>query len=159
MSRADAKPDGDAGGATVNAQRLDKWLWFARLAKTRTQAATLVTGGRIRVNRERVDKPGAIIKVGDVVTATVRRNVRVLKVAGFLERRGPVAEAMLIFEELTPAADRTKAHGQGLPGSPSSPDRSTGFERADSHAERLPGSGRPTKRDRREIDRLKDHSS
>lgn len=160
MSRADAKPDGDAGGASVTAQRLDKWLWFARLAKTRTQAAALVTGGRIRVNRERVDKPGTTIKAGDVVTATVHRNVRVLKVAGFLERRGPVAEASLIFEELTPAADRTKAHGHGSPGSPSAaPDRSSGFERAGNHAERLPGSGRPTKRDRREIDRLKDHSS
>ena len=147
----------------ITSQRLDKWLWFARLAKTRTQAASLVVAGRIRVNRERVDKPGTSVKAGDVVTATVHRTVRVLKVVGFIERRGPAGDAGLIFEELTPDADRTKAHAHGSTGS--APDRRSDaagagdLTRTGAHAERLPGTGRPTKRDRREIDRLKDQSS
>lgn len=157
MGRGSARPAVEAAGAQVVAQRLDKWLWFARLAKTRTQAAALVIDGRIRVNRERQDKPGTLIKVGDVVTATVHRTVRVLKVAGFIERRGPAAEASLIFEELTPLADRTKAHGDGSNGSPV--DRPAAASHAASHAGRRPGAGRPTKRDRREIDRLKDQST
>lgn len=163
MSRAGLKPGAAASNEPVTSQRLDKWLWFARLAKTRTQAASLVSEGRIRVNRERVDKPGMAVKAGDVVTATVHRTVRVLKVVGFIERRGPAADAVLIFEELTPAADRTKAHGSGSPGAtpgqPSDAARVGDMSRAGAHAERSPGSGRPTKRDRREIDRLKDHSS
>lgn len=157
MSRVGVKSGVAALTEPVTSQRLDKWLWFARLAKTRTQAAALVSEGRIRVNRERVDKPGSTVKTGDVVTATVHRTVRVLKVVGFIERRGPAADAALIFEELTPAADRTKGLAGGSPGA--SEGESTDTMRAAPHAERLPGSGRPTKRDRREIDRLKDHSS
>ncbi len=157
MSRAGVKSGASAPTEPVASQRLDKWLWFARLAKTRTQAASLVSDGRIRVNRERVDKPGVSVKAGDVVTATVHRTVRVLKVIGFIERRGPAAEAVLIFEELTPAADRTKAHAHGSSGA--LPNGPTDVTRAGPHAERSPGSGRPTKRDRREIDRLKDNSS
>lgn len=163
MSRAGSKAGDAAPRDGITSQRLDKWLWFARLAKTRTQAASLVSDGRIRVNRERVDKPGMTVKAGDVVTASVHRNIRVLKVVGFVERRGPAAEASLIFEELTPDAVRTKAHGTGSTGS--TPDKPSGATRvgdlmqAGAHAERLPGAGRPTKRDRREIDRLKDHSS
>jgi ribosome-associated heat shock protein Hsp15 len=153
MSRGGKAKDDDGDEAGASAQRLDKWLWFARLAKTRTQAAALVTEGRVRVNRERVDKPAMTLKAGDVVTATVHRSVRVLKVTGFIGRRGPAAEASQIYEELTPASDRTKAHAAIAPGSVSQPPVGA------AHAVRRPGSGRPTKRERRDLDRLKDPSS
>lgn len=151
MSRAGRDGERD-GEEQVAAQRLDKWLWFARLAKTRTQAAALVADGHVRINRERVSKPGATVKVGDVVTATVHRTVRVLKVAAFIVRRGPAAEAMLTYEELTPAADRPKALARDAAGPPTA----QATERA--HAGRQPGAGRPTKRDRRRIDRLREPS-
>lgn len=148
----DRRPEGSQGEPAVAAQRLDKWLWFARLAKTRTQAAALVTGGRIRVNRERVDKPGTTVKAGDVVTATLNRQVRVVRIAGFIDRRGPAGEAADLYEELTPAAEGTKSHARASPGS-----AAAGAE-APRHAERRPGAGRPTKRERRDLDRLKDPS-
>ena len=148
-SGAGANP---ASAEEITSQRLDKWLWFARLAKTRTQAAALVAGGRIRINRERVDKPGFVVKAGDVVTATVHRAVCVLRITGFIARRGPAAEACALYEELTPAADRTKSLVHGAP--VDADERPAGPQ----HAGRRPGAGRPTKRERRDIDRLKDPS-
>ena len=78
MSRAG---DADAPSAS-NTQRIDKWLWFARLIKTRTLASELVTAGKVRLNRIRVEKPGHIVRVGDVVTVSLNRRVRVFKVQG-----------------------------------------------------------------------------
>lgn len=155
MSRADGHVrDGDeAGPGPVASQRLDKWLWFARLAKTRSQAAALVADGKIRLNRVRIDKPAATVKAGDVVTATVHRTVRVLKVVGFLTRRGPATDAARTFEELTPPAERTKAQ------SPYANSSATSRPPESVHAERPAGSGRPTKRERRQIDRFRDPSA
>lgn len=151
--RQASRPRGGAAAAAgVAEQRLDKWLWFARVARTRTQAAALVADGRVRVNRNRVDKPSTVVKAGDVLTATVSRNVRVLKVTGFLLRRGPAAEAVSIYEELTPVADQTKSLAGDTVDAPSA----CLLEAA--HAGRQRGAGRPTKRDRRAIDRLKDPS-
>jgi len=87
--------------ATRGAQRLDKWLWFARLVKSRTLAAALVSDGKIRVNKTRVEKPSHGIHKGDVITATVHQRVRVLKVLELGERRGPAAAARLLYEDLT----------------------------------------------------------
>jgi len=119
-------------------QRLDKWLWYARLIKSRTLAARLVEDGKIRVNRERVDKPAHQVKPGDVLTASVHERVRILKVLAPGVRRGPAAEAACLYEDLTPppAVDAIKPSDQRM-------------------ARREPGSGRPTKRERRQTDRLK----
>lgn len=132
-----ASEDNDKSG--VSSQRLDKWLWFARVIKTRTQAAALVTDGKVRINRQRTDKPSLSLKPGDVVTVTVRGHIRVLKVLGAGERRGPPAEARQLFEELT---------------EPSPPKARGTDATAPSPVERASGAGRPTKRDRRLIDRL-----
>jgi ribosome-associated heat shock protein Hsp15 len=91
-----------AGGCEV--QRLDKWLWFVRLVRSRTSAAALVGDGKVRVNRERASKPSQTLRVGDVVTVAVRAQVRVLRVLAVGARRGPPAEARRLYEELTPAA-------------------------------------------------------
>lgn len=133
---------GDDASATADrtGQRIDKWLWFARVVKTRTLATRLVSDGKIRLNRARIDKPSHVVKPGDVVTANLGRHVRVLKVLGPGLRRGPASEAVTLYEELTVATD-----------APMSAARTAS---ADAGA-RPPGSGRPTKRDRREIARLK----
>jgi ribosome-associated heat shock protein Hsp15 len=84
-------------------QRIDKWLCFARVVKTRTLAAQLVTDGFVRVNGARAASAARPVAVGDVLTVALERHVRVLRVLGTGERRGPFKEARLLFEELTPA--------------------------------------------------------
>ena len=81
-------------------QRLDKWLWYARLAKSRTFAAKLIEGGCIRVNRQRVVKASAVVKCGDVLTATIHGRVRVIEIRGLSGRRGPASEAQTLYTEL-----------------------------------------------------------
>jgi ribosome-associated heat shock protein Hsp15 len=120
-------------------QRLDKWLWCARLAKTRTQAAALVSGGKIRINRVKTEKPAHAVKVGDVITASLGPKVRVLAVKAIGDRRGSAEIARLLFDDLTP-----------VPAPSENAQPSTG-----SSGHRDSGTGRPTKRDRRLIDRLK----
>ena len=86
-------------------QRLDKWLWHARIIKTRSLAAQFVEQGKFRINREKVLKPAFTVKTGDVITAAIFGRVRVLRVAGFSEGRGPSAEAQALYVDITPPAD------------------------------------------------------
>src|SRR6185436_19231321 len=78
-------------------QRLDRWLWFARLMKSRTLAAELVGSGKVRVNHVRVVKPSHLLREGDVLTIALRGDVRVVEVLGLGERRGPPEEARLLY--------------------------------------------------------------
>ena len=80
-------------------QRLDKWLWFARVVKTRALAAQLVGSGKVRVNRARVLKPSHLVRQGDVLTVALRGQVRILEVLSFAERRGPPQAARLLYRE------------------------------------------------------------
>ena len=82
-------------------QRLDKWLWFARVIKSRTGAAKLVEEGHVRINAVRADNPAKAIRPGDVLTVALDRQVRVLKVVAPGERRGPYEEARLLYEDLS----------------------------------------------------------
>jgi ribosome-associated heat shock protein Hsp15 len=120
----------------LDRQRIDKWLWHARVVRTRSAAATLVTSGLVRVNGQRVTASSHLVRVEDILTIALDRQIRVLKVIGFAERRGDAAAARAISTDLTP-----------LP-SPSNESPKV--------AAREPGSGRPTKRDRRVIDRWLD---
>lgn len=83
-------------------QRLDKWLWFTRVVKTRSLAARLVTDGHVRVNSVRVETASKAVKTGDVVTVALERHVRVLRVLAGGERRGPAPEAQRLYEDLAP---------------------------------------------------------
>ena len=145
MSPRVEKPAEEAG-----TQRIDKWLWFARIAKTRTLAAGLVVAGKVRLNRARIEKPSHAVRAADTLTVTVNRRVRILKVLALAERRGPPAAATALYEELTPAVDPLKPLGQ------SPLQRRDWHEDAMSPGQRPAGSGRPTKKERREIDRLGD---
>ena len=115
--------------------RIDKWLWFARVVKTRSAAAALCEDGSVRLNGTRVDQAHKAIRIGDVVTVALAGRIKVLKVLALAERRGPYAEAQHIYEDLSPEPPR--------------------FDPPPPVAERDPGSGRPTKADRRDLDRLR----
>jgi ribosome-associated heat shock protein Hsp15 len=84
--------------------RIDRWLWFARVVKTRPLAQALATGGRVRVNGRKIDQASHPVRLGDVLTIGVAGRVRVLRVTGFAERRGSAADASALFEELTAPA-------------------------------------------------------
>jgi ribosome-associated heat shock protein Hsp15 len=89
----------------LDRQRLDKWLWHARVVKARTSAAELVESGHVRINGVREKSPGHAVKVGDVVTISLDRGVRLLKVTGFSERRGDAAAARVLYEDLQNAKE------------------------------------------------------
>ena len=117
----------------MDRQRIDKWLWHARVVRTRSAAAALADAGLVRINGVRIDTSSRPVRLGDVVTIALDRRVRVLKVTGYAERRGSAEIARALFEDLTPPPS---ASPQPVAGA------------------RNEGAGRPTKRERREIDRL-----
>jgi ribosome-associated heat shock protein Hsp15 len=81
-------------------QRLDLWLWCARVAKGRSDCARLVEDGAVRLNRQPTVKPHAKLRIGDVLTMALRGDVRVWRVLALAARRGPAAEARLLYEEV-----------------------------------------------------------
>jgi ribosome-associated heat shock protein Hsp15 len=142
MTVAAGQRDDDA---EKGSQRLDKWLWFARVTKSRTLASGAVTEGKIKVNRVRAGKPSQLVKVGDVVTSRVHRTIRVLRIVALGERRGPAAEAMGLYEDLTPPSAENNSLGTRRPGNDAD-------GAGDAWGYRDPGSGRPSKRERRQTD-------
>ncbi len=98
--------------------RLDKFLWFARIVKTRALAQQLAEGGRIRMSGRIVDRAHAPVRVGDVLSLAVRGKVRVLRVEALPKRRGPPAEARAHYTSLDePAAEKGGDVGPGDGGS------------------------------------------
>jgi ribosome-associated heat shock protein Hsp15 len=91
-----AEPEGGADW-----QRLDLWLWCARLAKTRAECARQVASGGVRLNRQPTDKAHARLRVGDVLTLALQDRVRVWRVLALAGRRGPPAEARALYEDLS----------------------------------------------------------
>lgn len=123
-------------------QRIDKWLWYARIYKSRTLAAKQAVSGHIRLNREKVSSASQKVKIGDVLTISRKDRILVLKVCLPGTRRGPAPEAQTLYEDLSPPPP-PKADKAMQPTVPS----------------RDPGAGRPTKRDRRVMDRFRDDAS
>lgn len=95
--------------AEADRQRLDKWLWFARLARTRTLAQDLATSGKVRVNREKANTASRAVRVGDVLTVALASGVRVLRVVDLGERRGGAPEARRLYEDLAPTPPEAAA--------------------------------------------------
>ena len=82
-------------------QRIDKWLWHARMVRTRSDATALVQAGYVRINSTKVAAHGHLVRAGDVVTLALDRSVRVLEVAGFSEKRGDAAAARFLYRDMT----------------------------------------------------------
>ncbi len=110
--------------------RLDKWLWHGRFFKSRSRASKVVSAGHVRLNGVKVLKPATPVRAGDTLTFAQARVIRVVRVLAPGVRRGPAAEARCLFEDLSPP----KSPGQDLA------------------APRFDGKGRPTKKDRRQLE-------
>lgn len=137
----------DGGGEA--GQRIDQWLWFARITKSRSLAQELIARGKVRVNRIKVDKSSCLLKAGDIITISLGPRIRVIRIESFGERRGPAREAAGLYQELTPAPDGTTSARGAIAPPAAAPLQETLVGARDA------GAGRPTKRDRRAIDRLR----
>ena len=120
---------------SLHSIRVDKWLWAARVFKTRSLASTACDGGKVDLNDEAA-KPAKRVRAGDFIKVTLPRGRRrILRVAAVGDRRGSAEAARVLYEDLTP---------------PESP-----HARQARPSSREPGAGRPTKRERRDIERLR----
>jgi ribosome-associated heat shock protein Hsp15 len=95
------------------AQRIDKWLWHARFARTRSAAQRLAASGHVRVNREKVVAPSRLVRPGDVLTLALGGGVKVIRVCGIAERRGGAEEARRLYEDPQLARDNAPPAGAG----------------------------------------------
>jgi ribosome-associated heat shock protein Hsp15 len=116
--------------------RLDKWLWAARFFKTRSLAQQAIVAGRVKANEERI-KPAFDVKVGDLLSVRVGDYEWVVSVRGLSERRGPSVQAKLLFEETDPSR---KERERRMDVRRYSPEPAASIK------------GRPTKKDRRDLD-------
>ncbi len=95
----------DANASEAGRIRIDKWLWQARFAKSRALAVDLVTAGRVRVNGQKLEKPGRAVGPGDVLTLVLGAEVRVLRILACGTRRGPAPEAATLYELIEAAGE------------------------------------------------------
>ena len=116
-------------------QRIDKWLFFARVIKSRALGAKLAQSGRVRVNGTKIEQASYAVKPGDVLTLTLDRRILVYRVIDCGERRGPAEEARRLYEDMSQGTGQS---GERLP------DVIEPLRDVDSQ--------RPTKRQRRETD-------
>jgi ribosome-associated heat shock protein Hsp15 len=119
--------------------RLDKWLWTARFYKTRSLASEAVAGGKVQVNGDRA-KRARPLQIGDEVRIRQGPYQHLVVVRGLSGRRGPASEAAKLYEERPESRQAREAMALQL---------------KTMHAAFVTEKGRPTKRDRREIERLK----
>ena len=127
--------------STPGRVRIDKWLWAARFFKTRSLAAEAVSAGKVEINDERV-KPAKLVQVGDSVSVRLGPYLHVVHVRAISERRGPASVAATLYEETAESSAVRAKLAEQLRMAPA----------AFVYEEK----GRPTKRDRREIDRFRD---
>ena len=116
--------------------RLDIYLYYIRIFKSRSIATKFVSNNRLRISGQLTQKPHKMISIGDVLTITINDNIKVLKVLNIPNRRGPYSESLNFYEDITPIESVPKKESHKL---------DVKF------VERV---GRPTKRERRQTDRL-----
>ena len=124
--------------------RLDKWLWHARFFKSRSLATKVCDAGKVRVDGSRVSKPHHLVRPGAVLTFPQGRHIRVVKVLALSTRRGPASEAQTLYEDLKPPEPANR-----LP---------RGADLRPTQIAREAGAGRPTKKERRALAKLKEPS-
>lgn len=125
-------------GDPATKMRVDKWLWYTRTVKSRSLAQALIKSGKVRVNTVRINSPSHSITRDDVLTITLDRHIKTLKVVAPGTRRGPAPEAQQLYEDLSPP-----------------PVRRDPLTRPAKQAVREEGAGRPTKKERRELSRFR----
>lgn len=118
--------------------RLDKWLWQARFFKSRSIAATVCKARKVRINGQHAAKASQTVGIGDILTFPQANRIRVIEIIALGTRRGPATEAILLYNDITPPEERSEVTSAAETASPT----------------RERGQGRPTKADRRALDRL-----
>ncbi len=116
--------------------RLDIYLYYIRIFKSRSIATKFVLTNRLRISGQVTQKPHKLISIGDVLTMTINDNIKILKVLGIPNRRGPYSESLNFYEDITPIESVQKKES---------------LKPNNKFVERV---GRPTKRERRQTDRL-----
>ncbi len=116
--------------------RLDIYLYYIRIFKSRSIATKFILTNRLRISGQVTQKPHKLISIGDVLTMTINDNIKILKVLDIPIRRGPYSEALNFYEDITPIESVPKKESLKL---------------NNKFVERV---GRPTKRERRQTDRL-----
>ncbi len=134
--------DADPGKAGSESLRIDKWLWQARFFKSRSLASKIVQGGKVRVNKTPTTKAHYAVRPGDVLTFQQGALTRVIQVVALGTRRGPAPEARQLYNDLAPPPER----------GPGAPDEADTPLTAPAPAQRDEGTGRPTKKERRQLD-------
>lgn len=127
------------GETPLRKERLDRFLFFSRAVKSRTLAQKIIESGAIRINSERTDRTDIKVGAGDVLTMSLHNRIVVWRILDCGTRRGPASEAQGLYEDISPPA---------VPRAELSP-----YDAA--IAERPSGAGRPTKKERRDTDRLR----
>jgi len=130
---------GTLSASPARKERLDKFLFFSRAVKSRTLAQKIIETGAIRVNSERTNRSDHKVGAGDVLTMAFNNRVTIWRILDCGTRRGPASEAQSLYEDLSPP--------------PLPREERSAYDRA--VAERAPGPGRPTKKERRDLDRLR----
>ena len=126
----------------ANKMRIDKWLWAARFFKTRSLAIEAIDSGKVLVNEERV-KPAKTIDVGNLIAIRLGPYIFVVEVLGLSDKRGPAPQAQKLYKETEESIKKREA---------------LAFERKAQAQVVQQGEGRPTKKDRRDIERFKSGS-
>lgn len=121
-------------------QRIDKWIWHARVVKSRNLAQNLITAGKVRVDREKVTSASYKLRVGNVLTVTMERSIKILEVVSFLEKRGSFEIANQSYKDLSPTPDKNETTTTLVTAA-------------------IKKNARPTKQERREAIRLKQNSN
>lgn len=132
---AQAEPTHDASSA--GRLRLDRWLFFSRLVKSRTLAAKMIETGHVRVNGDKIRQPRHAITPGDVLTLALPPGIRIVRLLACGTRRGPASEAQTLYSDMTPPPPAAQELGSAAARLAPSPGR------------------RPTKHERDSLQRLK----
>lgn len=119
--------------------RIDKWLWHARFFKSRTLAGKFCLSGKVRVNEQLKAKANVLVGLGDVLSFVKGDAVKMVKILALGTRRGPAPEARTLYEDMSPPPPTKADPSQSM-----------------APAQRDAGSGRPTKAERRALDRFMD---
>ena len=144
--KAPARPDTGSDANAGSLQRIDRWLWFARIAKSRTLAQALIERGKVRINRVKIEKTSTTVRPGDVLSLSLGPRVLSIEILCIGSRRGPAAEAQALYRDLAPQPPKT------ISDKPGETQQAEGISR---QALRPEGAGRPTKRERRLTDKFR----